>query len=63
LIPSNCIHALNASGGKRPKSPLDVRAALLFRKVWQGAPKRMIFTHEDGDHVWGIIYCKTDDLS
>jgi cyclase len=25
----------------------------LFAKVWQGMPKRVINTHEDGDHVWG----------
>jgi glyoxylase-like metal-dependent hydrolase (beta-lactamase superfamily II) len=25
----------------------------LFGKVWPGMPKRVINTHEDGDHVWG----------
>lgn len=25
----------------------------LFGKVWPGLPKRVINTHEDGDHVWG----------
>lgn len=25
----------------------------LFGKVWKGMPKRVINTHEDGDHVWG----------
>jgi glyoxylase-like metal-dependent hydrolase (beta-lactamase superfamily II) len=25
----------------------------LFGKVWRGMPKRVINTHEDGDHVWG----------
>jgi glyoxylase-like metal-dependent hydrolase (beta-lactamase superfamily II) len=25
----------------------------LFGKVWRGMPRRVINTHEDGDHVWG----------
>ena len=25
----------------------------LFGKVWRAMPKRVINTHEDGDHVWG----------
>jgi len=25
----------------------------LFGKVWPGMPRRVINTHEDGDHVWG----------
>ena len=25
----------------------------LFGKVWRDMPKRVINTHEDGDHVWG----------
>ncbi len=25
----------------------------LFSRVWPGMPKRVINTHEDGDHVWG----------
>ena len=25
----------------------------LFGKVWKAMPKRVINTHEDGDHVWG----------
>jgi cyclase len=25
----------------------------MFSKVWRGMPKRVIITHEDGDHVWG----------
>jgi len=25
----------------------------LFGRVWPGMPKRVINTHEDGDHVWG----------
>ena len=25
----------------------------LFGKVWPGMPKRVVNTHEDGDHVWG----------
>ena len=25
----------------------------LFSKVWPAMPKRVINTHEDGDHVWG----------
>jgi glyoxylase-like metal-dependent hydrolase (beta-lactamase superfamily II) len=25
----------------------------LFGKVWRGMPKRVVNTHEDGDHVWG----------
>jgi cyclase len=24
-----------------------------FGKVWRGMPKRVVNTHEDGDHVWG----------
>ena len=25
----------------------------MFNKVWPAMPKRVINTHEDGDHVWG----------
>lgn len=25
----------------------------LFSRVWPGMPKRVVNTHEDGDHVWG----------
>jgi len=25
----------------------------LLGQIWQGKPKRVIITHEDGDHVWG----------
>jgi cyclase len=25
----------------------------LFGKVWPGMPRRVVNTHEDGDHVWG----------
>jgi glyoxylase-like metal-dependent hydrolase (beta-lactamase superfamily II) len=25
----------------------------LFGRVWRGMPKRVVNTHEDGDHVWG----------
>jgi glyoxylase-like metal-dependent hydrolase (beta-lactamase superfamily II) len=25
----------------------------LFGKVWSGMPRRVVNTHEDGDHVWG----------
>lgn len=25
----------------------------LFGKVWRAMPKRVVNTHEDGDHVWG----------
>ncbi len=25
----------------------------MFSKVWPVMPKRVINTHEDGDHVWG----------
>jgi glyoxylase-like metal-dependent hydrolase (beta-lactamase superfamily II) len=25
----------------------------MFIKVWPAMPKRVINTHEDGDHVWG----------
>jgi glyoxylase-like metal-dependent hydrolase (beta-lactamase superfamily II) len=25
----------------------------LFSTVWTGMPKRVVLTHEDGDHVWG----------
>ena len=25
----------------------------LFSTVWPAMPKRVIITHEDGDHVWG----------
>src|ERR1044071_974772 len=25
----------------------------LFSKVWAAMPRRVINTHEDGDHVWG----------
>jgi glyoxylase-like metal-dependent hydrolase (beta-lactamase superfamily II) len=29
----------------------------LFGKVWPAMPKRVINTHEDGDHVWGDLRC------
>jgi glyoxylase-like metal-dependent hydrolase (beta-lactamase superfamily II) len=27
----------------------------MFGKVWPAMPKRVINTHEDGDHVWGDL--------
>ena len=29
----------------------------MFGKVWPAMPKRVINTHEDGDHVWGDLRC------
>ena len=33
--------------------PHGRRMIELFGKVWRGMPKRVVNTHEDGDHVWG----------
>jgi len=48
---------INRAGGVVIDTQSDLAHARqmieLFRKVWPGMPKRVINTHEDGDHVWG----------
>jgi cyclase len=48
---------INVGGGVVIDTQSDLRHARgmidLFSRVWPGMPKRVINTHEDGDHVWG----------
>jgi cyclase len=48
---------INRGGGVVVDTQADLyharRMIELFGKVWPGMPKRVINTHEDGDHVWG----------
>jgi glyoxylase-like metal-dependent hydrolase (beta-lactamase superfamily II) len=48
---------INLRGGVVIDTQADLRRARrmieLFSEVWPGMPKRVINTHEDGDHVWG----------
>ena len=48
---------INLGGGVVIDTQADLsharRMIELFGKVWPGMPKRVINTHEDGDHVWG----------
>jgi len=48
---------VNLGGGVVVDTQSDLfharRMIELFGKVWRGMPKRVINTHEDGDHVWG----------
>ncbi|MGZ8253492.1 MAG: MBL fold metallo-hydrolase [Burkholderiaceae bacterium] len=48
---------INLGGGVVIDTQSDLlharRMIQLFGKVWSGMPKRVINTHEDGDHVWG----------
>jgi cyclase len=48
---------INLGGGVVIDTQSDLRHGRkmieLFGKVWQGMPRRVINTHEDGDHVWG----------
>jgi glyoxylase-like metal-dependent hydrolase (beta-lactamase superfamily II) len=48
---------INRGGGVVIDTQSDLfharRMIELFGKVWPGMPKRVINTHEDGDHVWG----------
>src|SRR5689334_22066771 len=48
---------INRGGGVIIDTQSDLsharRMIELFGKVWPGMPKRVINTHEDGDHVWG----------
>jgi glyoxylase-like metal-dependent hydrolase (beta-lactamase superfamily II) len=48
---------INLGGGVVVYTQSDLphgrRMIELFGKVWPGMPKRVINTHEDGDHVWG----------
>jgi cyclase len=34
----------------------------LFGKVWPGMPRRVVNTHEDGDHVWGNQLFKNAEI-
>jgi cyclase len=48
---------INRGGGVVVDTQSDLpharRMIELFGRVWPGMPKRVINTHEDGDHVWG----------
>lgn len=48
---------INLGGGVVIDTQSDLphgrRMIELFGKVWPGMPRRVINTHEDGDHVWG----------
>ena len=48
---------INLGGGVVIDTQADLfharRMIELFAKVWPGMPRRVINTHEDGDHVWG----------
>jgi len=48
---------INRGGGVVIDTQADLSHARqmigLFGEVWPGMPKRVINTHEDGDHVWG----------
>ncbi|MGE5089780.1 MAG: MBL fold metallo-hydrolase [Candidatus Levyibacteriota bacterium] len=48
---------INLGGGVVVDTQSDLpharRMIELFGKVWSGMPKRVVNTHEDGDHVWG----------
>jgi len=48
---------INLGGGVVIDTQADLSHARqmieLFSKVWPGMPRRVVNTHEDGDHVWG----------
>src|SRR5512139_1396924 len=48
---------INLGGGVVVDTQSDLphgrRMIELFGKVWHGMPRRVVNTHEDGDHVWG----------
>jgi glyoxylase-like metal-dependent hydrolase (beta-lactamase superfamily II) len=48
---------INLGGGVVVDTQADLaharRMIELFSRVWAGMPRRVINTHEDGDHVWG----------
>jgi len=48
---------INRGGGVVIDTQADLfharRMMELFGQVWNGMPRRVINTHEDGDHVWG----------
>jgi len=48
---------INRAGGVVIDTQSDLAHARqmieMFSKVWPAMPKRVINTHEDGDHVWG----------
>jgi glyoxylase-like metal-dependent hydrolase (beta-lactamase superfamily II) len=48
---------INLAGGVVVDTQSDLpharRMIELFGKVWRGMPRRVVNTHEDGDHVWG----------
>ena len=48
---------INRGGGALIDTQSDLAHARqmieLFSTVWPSLPKRIIITHEDGDHVWG----------
>lgn len=58
---------INLGGGVVIDTQSDLRHARrmieLFGKVWEGMPRRVINTHEDGDHVWGTSSSKVPKSS
>ena len=48
---------INLGGGVVIDTQSDLpharRMIELFGRVWPGMPRRVVNTHEDGDHVWG----------
>jgi len=41
-------------GDRHPVGPAPRAPEIeLFGRVWPGMPRRVVNTHEDGDHVWG----------
>jgi cyclase len=48
---------INLAGGVVIDTQADLsharRMIELFARVWAGMPRRVVNTHEDGDHVWG----------
>ncbi|MFO1309244.1 MAG: MBL fold metallo-hydrolase [Burkholderiales bacterium] len=57
---------VNLGGGMVIDTQSDLaharRMIELFGKVWPGMPRRVVNTHEDGDHVWGNQLFQTAEI-
>ena len=57
---------VNLGGGMVIDTQSDLaharRMIELFGKVWPGMPRRVVNTHEDGDHVWGNQLFETAEI-